>query len=36
MTSIESLENELKNNKLHSLYLLYGEELFLIETQVKK
>ena len=36
MVSIENLEKELKNNKLNSLYLLYGEELFLLETSLKK
>lgn len=36
MVSIENLENELKNKKLNSLYLLYGEELFLLETVLKK
>ncbi len=36
MLSIENLEKELKNEKLQSLYLLYGEELFLLETCLKK
>ena len=36
MTSIESLEKELKKGKLHSLYLLYGEELFLLENSLNK
>lgn len=36
MLSIESLEKELKENKLNSLYLLYGEELFLLENSLKK
>ena len=36
MLSIENLEKELKNNDLKSLYLLYGEELFLLETSLKK
>lgn len=36
MLSIENLEKELKNNNLTSLYLLYGEELFLLETLLKK
>ena len=36
MISIENLESELKNKKLNSLYLLYGEELFLLETVLKK
>lgn len=33
---IEDLEKELKNGKLRSLYLLYGEELFLLESSLKK
>ena len=36
MVSIENLEKELKNGKLQSLYLLYGEELFLLESSLKK
>ena len=36
MLSIENLEKELKNNKLDSLYILYGEELFLLENSLKK
>lgn len=36
MLSIENLEKELKSEKLQSLYLLYGEELFLLETSLKK
>lgn len=36
MVSIENLEKELKNEKLQSLYLLYGEELFLLESSLKK
>ena len=36
MLSIENLEKELKSNNLKSLYLLYGEELFLLETSLKK
>ena len=36
MLSIDNLEKELKSGKLQSLYLLYGEELFLIETSLKK
>ncbi len=36
MLSIENLEKELKNGKLQSLYLLYGEELFLLESSLKK
>ena len=30
------LENELKQNNLQSLYLLYGEEKYLLENVVKK
>ena len=33
---IEELEKELKNEKLSSLYLLYGEEKFLLENSLKK
>lgn len=36
MVSIENLEKELKTGKLQSLYLLYGEELFLLESSLKK
>ena len=36
MITIENLEKELKSGVLHSLYLLYGEELFLLETSLKK
>lgn len=34
--TIEELEAELKNKQLQSLYLLYGEELFLLESSLKK
>lgn len=34
--TIENLEKELKENKLNSMYLLYGEEVFILETVVKK
>ena len=34
--TIENLEKELKEGKLNSLYLLYGEELFLLESSLKK
>lgn len=34
--TIENLEKELKLGKLESIYLLYGEELFLLETCLKK
>ena len=33
---LEQLEQELKQGKLNSLYLLYGEEEFLLDTCVKK
>lgn len=33
---IEQLEQELKNKELESLYLLYGEEKFLLDSCVKK
>ena len=36
MISIENLENELKNKQLNSLYFLYGEEVFLLESVLKK
>lgn len=36
MITIENLEKDLKSNNLKSLYLLYGEELFLIESVLKK
>ena len=36
MIKVEELEKELKNNELNSLYLLYGEETFLIENVLKK
>ena len=32
---VEDLEKELKQNKLNSLYLLYGEEVFLLESSLK-
>ena len=32
----ENLEKELKEGKLNSIYLFYGEELFLLENAVKK
>lgn len=34
--TIESLEQELKSGVLQSMYLFYGEELYLLETCVKK
>lgn len=36
MLTIENLEKELKSKKLKSLYLFYGEELFLLESSLKK
>ncbi len=36
MLTIENLEKELKNENLQSLYLFYGEELFLLESSLKK
>lgn len=36
MITIENLEKELKTGKLENLYLLYGEETFLLETTLKK
>ena len=32
----ETLEQELKQGKLRSIYLLYGEEEYLLESAVKK
>lgn len=34
--TIEALEKELKEGKLNEIYLLYGEEMYLLETCVKK
>ena len=36
ISSIENLEKELKSGNLRNLYLLYGEERFLLETSLKK
>ena len=36
MQSVENLEKDLKQGKLNSIYLLYGEELFLLESCLKK
>ena len=36
LKKIEELEKELKNKELHSLYLLYGEEQYLLEQNFKK
>lgn len=32
----EELEKKLKNEELNSIYLLYGEETYLLETAVKR
>ena len=34
--TITELENELKLNNLEGIYLLYGEETFLLESSFKK
>ena len=34
--TIENIEKELKEGKLNSIYLLYGEETFLLEACLKK
>ena len=34
--TIEDLEKELKSGQLQSLYLLYGEELYLLESNLKR
>ena len=34
--TIENLEKELKMGKLNSIYLLYGEELYLLESNLKR
>lgn len=34
--TIENLEKELKNGKLENLYVLYGEELFLLESCLRR
>ncbi len=36
MKKVEEIEKELKENKLNNLYLLYGEETFLLENCLKK
>lgn len=33
---IEQLEKEIQNSKLNSLYLFYGNEIYLLETKLKK
>lgn len=34
--TVENLEKELKQEKLHSIYLFYGEETYFLESAVKK
>ena len=34
--TINQLEKELKENKLSSIYLLYGQERYLLDNVVKK
>ena len=34
--TVDALEKELKSGKLNSVYLLYGEEMYLLENSVKK
>ena len=34
--TVDNLEKELKQGKLNSIYLFYGEELYLLESAVKK
>ena len=34
--TVENLEKELKQNILQSIYLLYGEEQYLLENNLKK
>ena len=36
MVTVENLEKELRAGKLNSIYLLYGEEIFLLESCLKK
>lgn len=36
MIAIENLEKELKNGNLEGIYLLHGEELFLLESSLKR
>ncbi len=36
MVTIENLEKELNSNKLNSIYLLFGEELFLLDNMLRK
>lgn len=34
--TIQELEKELKSNIIDGIYLLYGEEIFLLESSLKK
>ena len=34
--TVENLEKELKQGNLHSIYMFYGEETYLLESAVKK
>ena len=34
--TVDNLEKDLKQGKLNSIYLFYGEELYLLENAVKK
>ena len=36
MISVEKLEGEWNNGKLNSMYILFGEELFLLESSLNK
>ena len=36
MTTIEALEIQINNNQIDSIYLLYGEEVYLLENILKK
>ena len=36
MISVEKLEGELNNGKLNSMYILFGVELFLLESSLNK
>ena len=36
LITVENLEKQLKENKLNSMYIFYGEETFLLESCLKK
>ena len=36
MKKVEEIEKELKQGNMNSVYFLYGEELYLLETILKK